>query len=232
MTKILAIDTALAGCSVAFYDHENEKCFEVIKAMPRGQAEILVPTIDDVLEQSGAVYKDIDAIGVTIGPGAFTGIRIGLSTARSLGLVLNKPVIGLTTLEVLASAYSSSPNNTLKDNECLAVVIETKRKDFYIQYFSNAATPLSEPEALTIEEIDAHTYTGSCAATIGDGIYRLQKSLTTWNYIDGFDLTEGQALGRVTYQKLENYNKFPAVPLYLRDADVSQSKRKQRVIQK
>jgi tRNA threonylcarbamoyladenosine biosynthesis protein TsaB len=105
--RILAMDTATSSCSVALW------CDETIVAarrevMSRGQAEALVPMIGDVLAEAKVTASDLDLLAVTVGPGAFTGLRIGLATARGMGLAAHVPCLGLTTTEVIAHAVDAT----------------------------------------------------------------------------------------------------------------------------
>ena len=96
---ILAIDTCLARCAVCLFDSvKNLALAEEHQDMERGHAEALAPMVKRVLATAGWQVKNIDRIAVTKGPGTFTGLRIGLSFARALGLSRNIPVIGLDTL--------------------------------------------------------------------------------------------------------------------------------------
>jgi tRNA threonylcarbamoyladenosine biosynthesis protein TsaB len=99
---VLAIDTALSGCSVAIV-RGDEILVSRIEPMARGQAERLAPLVDQLMAESGVSFGDIKMTAVTTGPGAFTGLRVGLAFARGLALALDKPCIGLSTLEVLAA---------------------------------------------------------------------------------------------------------------------------------
>ena len=95
--------------------------------MTRGHAERLVPLIQETLVQARCDFPDVGLIATSVGPGAFTGLRIGLSTARALGLALNIPVVGVTTLAALAAAYFDKQP---EPDDCL-ILIETKRTDFF-----------------------------------------------------------------------------------------------------
>jgi tRNA threonylcarbamoyladenosine biosynthesis protein TsaB len=99
---ILAIDTALNACSVAIV-RDGECLASRVELMARGQAERLAPLVRDLVGEAGVSFSQFDRIAVTRGPGAFTGLRIGLAFARGLALALGKPCIGLSTLEVLAA---------------------------------------------------------------------------------------------------------------------------------
>jgi tRNA threonylcarbamoyladenosine biosynthesis protein TsaB len=102
MDTLLAIDTALNACSVAI-THGETTLVSRVEPMARGQAERLAPMVAELMAQAGVSFGQIDRLGVTRGPGAFTGVRIGLAFARGLALSLDRPCIGFSTLEVLAA---------------------------------------------------------------------------------------------------------------------------------
>ncbi|TQV79907.1 tRNA (adenosine(37)-N6)-threonylcarbamoyltransferase complex dimerization subunit type 1 TsaB [Denitrobaculum tricleocarpae] len=128
--KILALDAAGAACSAAVWCNGGvaAHCFET---MSRGQSERLVPMADQVMAQTGLDYGQLDAIAVTLGPGGFTGVRIGLATARAFALALGIPVIGVSNFEAVAAA--ALPQECA--GRSLAVVLDAKRADLYVQAF-------------------------------------------------------------------------------------------------
>lgn len=99
--RVLAIDTALGACSAALVEH-GVSIAAISESMERGHAERLAPLVDELMRGAGAAFADIDRIAVTVGPGSFTGVRVGLSFARGLALALDKPCVGVSTLEALA----------------------------------------------------------------------------------------------------------------------------------
>src|SRR4051812_37491653 len=98
---LLAFDTATPLVTVALHDGEDVVC-ELHSERPLKHAEQLAPLIDRALRETGLVRQDLTAVGVGVGPGPFTGLRVGLVTARTLGYVLEVPVYGVCTLDVLA----------------------------------------------------------------------------------------------------------------------------------
>ena len=101
--RLLALDTAGTACSAAVWcaGKVRARRFEV---MARGQSERLVPMIEAVMSEAGIAYGALDAVAVTLGPGGFTGVRIGLATARALALAWARPIIGVSNFEALAAA--------------------------------------------------------------------------------------------------------------------------------
>lgn len=222
---ILGFDSAMNGCSAALW--RDGVCASKSEAMNSGQAERLVPMIQDVLTKADVAFSDINLIVTTVGPGAFTGVRIALSTARALGLALDIPVKGITTTDVLAAAFFEK--ETLKNNENLCVLIETKRSDFYAQIFdANGVAqgePISAPVESVREMIEANT------VLIGDAVPRFLSLATEQNFQtrDDYTLPDPAVLCRLA-TKREVENLLPPEPIYLRGADVSQSKKTHRKI--
>ncbi|MBQ0752460.1 MAG: tRNA (adenosine(37)-N6)-threonylcarbamoyltransferase complex dimerization subunit type 1 TsaB [Roseovarius sp.] len=97
---ILAFDTSAAHCAAALLQGERVLVSRA-ETMGRGQAERLMPLLHEVLDQAGITWRDLDRIGVGIGPGNFTGIRISVAAARGLALSLDIPTVGISTLEAI-----------------------------------------------------------------------------------------------------------------------------------
>ena len=169
--KILVFDTSANACSAALWANEKVAC-ACFQVMSRGHSEALAPMISEVFEKyDGCDFDagDLSAIAVTIGPGTFTGIRIGLATARALALPRRLPVIGLTNFDVVFWQAPKVKGSTL-------VVLETKREDFYVQVFSENKEPVQGPMALTAEEIQTRL-PDEPITLIGDGAERLDQKL-------------------------------------------------------
>lgn len=202
-----------------------------VTPMARGQSEVLVPTIQDIIKKSGHAFADIDLIATTVGPGAFTGLRIGLSTARSFGLALDIPVAGVKTTEAIATQYINQ-NKTLDGN--LLVTFETKREDFYVQAFSNDTSALGAVSAISLEVL-LKDYAGQKMTVIGDGLPRCREMTgsdwpSQWVGVEGFDLIDPGVIAAIAAARHVAGTGLPPDPLYLRGADVSQSTKVQRVI--
>ena len=101
--NILAIDTSGVTAGVALLQDRNLLA-EVFLNVGRNHSEVLLPSMDQLLTAAGLKLVDVDAFACTVGPGSFTGIRIGVSTVKGLALAFGRPVVALSALEVLASA--------------------------------------------------------------------------------------------------------------------------------
>jgi tRNA threonylcarbamoyl adenosine modification protein YeaZ len=100
--RILAIDTALGQCAAAIVDTaQAEPLASEVLAMERGHAEALLPLLDRVVSRTEGGFSALDRVAVTIGPGSFTGLRVGISAARAVALAAGVPAVGVTTLSAL-----------------------------------------------------------------------------------------------------------------------------------
>ncbi len=163
---VLAIDTAGTGCSAALYDSDRDVVLGAAgEDIGRGHAERLMEFVDGALDVAGLDLPAIDRIAVTIGPGSFTGIRVGVAAARGLALALGIPAVGVSTLSALAVGR----------NGPLLVAIDAKRDEVYWQMFAADGSEATPPAIATVEEAcaiaQAHDgdITGSASALLREG---------------------------------------------------------------
>jgi len=146
--RVLAIDTALAACSAAVLDTEKD---DVVagesQAMVRGHAEVLLPLVARVMEQAKLEFANLDRIAVTVGPGSFTGLRVGISAARGISLATGKPAFGLTTLSAFAAPYIAQD-----DSVPVTAVIDARHEQVYIQVFGRGGRTLVAPRIASISD--------------------------------------------------------------------------------
>src|SRR3954453_13279511 len=104
--RVLAIDTALGACAAAVLDSSaGEILSRESLGMQRGHAEAVMPLIARVMDAGRCEFSQLDRIAVTVGPGSFTGLRVGIAAARGIALAAGKPAVGLSTLSALAAAH-------------------------------------------------------------------------------------------------------------------------------
>jgi len=146
--KLLALDATTTACSVACWSAGTvtAQCEEVAA---RRQAEILMPMVKSVMQEAGFDYGMVDAIAVTNGPGSFTGVRIGLATARGLALAAGLPLAGVTTLQALAAA----PSVEERRGTITLAALDARRNQIYGQFFDENCAPAGEPFAAAASEI-------------------------------------------------------------------------------
>ncbi|ASR08177.1 tRNA (adenosine(37)-N6)-threonylcarbamoyltransferase complex dimerization subunit type 1 TsaB [Rhizobium leguminosarum bv. viciae] len=181
---ILALDTAGVDCAAAVYDSGRDTVLgEASDMIGKGHAEHLIGIVDRALDQAGLALSDVERLAVTIGPGSFTGIRVGVATARGFALSLNVPAVGVTTLQVMASAQR---NKT--PHRAVLAAMDAKRDEIYLQSFAADGSPLDAPRAVSVAEAQAFAagfdgeITGSAtpllkADTFGDHTNRIPISV-------------------------------------------------------
>ncbi|MCC6949201.1 MAG: tRNA (adenosine(37)-N6)-threonylcarbamoyltransferase complex dimerization subunit type 1 TsaB [Bradyrhizobiaceae bacterium] len=145
---MLAVDTALGACSVVLFDANLNQTIAVESVeMNRGHAEALVPMIERVMQSTGLDFDDLDRIVTTVGPGSFTGLRVGIAAARGLALASGKPAIGVSTLDALAAPFV-----TESETVPIVVAIDARHGNFYLQMVGAGGRKLVSPRVATLAE--------------------------------------------------------------------------------
>src|SRR5512132_145236 len=158
--RILAMDTAAGACSGALWS--NAAVVERVQSMQRGHAEVLLPMLVSIMREAGCAFADLDLIAVTVGPGAFTGLRVGLAAARGIALASSLPCFGVSTLGAIAEAIDWP---TLVDRPAL-VVLDDKRDYVYAQLFAGGRA-LAPPSIETPKTL-GERFSGRRLAVAGD----------------------------------------------------------------
>jgi tRNA threonylcarbamoyladenosine biosynthesis protein TsaB len=146
--RILAIDTALGACSVCVCAEGKPEPMAIeSQQMATGQAEAIMPMIQRVMSGIDGGFTSLDRVAVSIGPGSFTGLRIGISAARAIGLAAGIPVVGVSTL----SAYAA-PLINAEEAGVIAIGIDARHGSLFFQAFSSAGRSIILPRVITIKE--------------------------------------------------------------------------------
>jgi len=145
--RVLAIDTALEACAAGLLDTDlNELVAGETLEMTRGHAEALMPLIARVMDQSGIEFADLDRLAVTVGPGSFTGLRVGIAAARGIALAAGKPAVGVSTLSAFAAPHVGGVEATI------AAAIDAKHGNVYMQVFAGNGRTLVAPRMTSVRE--------------------------------------------------------------------------------
>jgi tRNA threonylcarbamoyladenosine biosynthesis protein TsaB len=146
--KILAVDTALGACSVAVLS-DDYVLAEQHEPMLRGHAEAVAPMVQRAMDIAGLPFSALHRIGVTTGPGTFTGQRVGLAFARALAVALKIPAVGTTTLHAMAeAALAASP-----DSGWTITAADAKRGEVYLAAYARRRKVLIEPRLVSALEV-------------------------------------------------------------------------------
>jgi tRNA threonylcarbamoyladenosine biosynthesis protein TsaB len=169
--RVLAIDCALDACSAAVFDSDPGTIVaSQTRIMTRGHAEALMPLIARVMDEAEVEFKELDRIAVTVGPGSFTGLRVGISAARGIALAAAKPAIGLTTLAGLAA-----PHIAADDTTPVLAAIDARHDHVYMQVFGQGGRTLLAPRIAPLREA-VRAATGGPARIVGSAASMVARS--------------------------------------------------------
>lgn len=166
---ILSIDTCLGASSVAILDGERVLAARG-EPMTRGHQERIGMIAREAAAEAGVAFTDLTRIGVTVGPGSFTGLRVGLAFAKGLATALSIPCVGVTTLEAMAFGVEGF----------VASVLDARMEQVYFQVFADGVA-LMAPDALSVGEAAARLaelYSGGPATLVGSGAPLLADALS------------------------------------------------------
>ena len=200
--RILSIDTCLAACSVAVLDGERVLA-AISEPMVRGHQERLASMAREAMAQAGLRFGDLERIGVTVGPGSFTGLRVGLAFAKGLSSALARPAVGVGSLEALAGERPGF----------VVAAVDARREQVYVQAFEDGR-PLMEPGALRAEDAVVEVRRlGTPAALIGTGAPLLAEAFPLAR------LEPDAVPDPVVVARIAARSDTPPRPLYLRAPD-------------
>jgi|SRR5690554_6641469 len=172
---ILNIETSTKNCSVALAKNGNTVIIKEIAEQNFSHSEKLHLFIDEVLKQAGIPYKELAAVALSKGPGSYTGLRIGASTAKGLCFALDIPLITLDSLQILAMQVTH--------NDGLIIpMIDARRMEVYTATFDSDHNKNSDTEALVIDE-NSFSQVTQKAYFIGDGAEKCKPFLQRENFI-------------------------------------------------
>ena len=220
---LLAIETAGSACSAAVGRGPVVLAAER-QAMRYGHVEALLPMIDRVVAASGVSRAALDGIAVALGPGGFTGIRVGLGAAQGIALALKARLIGVTSFAAVAAALPAGPGVAL-------IALDSRREDLYVQLFDRSSgLALSEPAA--VMPVALVEYVGALAADsallIAGDIAEIAAAALAGRFDTEIAAESAPDARGVLAAALRQIDREPAEspvrPLYLRPPDVTMPK--------
>jgi len=159
---ILAFDTSAAHCAAALLSGDRILA-ERAEPMAKGQAERLMPLLEELLAEVGTSWRNLSAIGVGVGPGNFTGVRIAVSAARGLALALKIPAIGVNGFEAMAEGHDGP----------LAVLLPARRDTVYLQRLPDGAPKMMDHQEALAEAGDLPLVEANDPAALACAIARV-----------------------------------------------------------
>ena len=219
MGIILHLETAHDFCSVALTDNKSviaSKESEVV----RSHASDLAVFIDDILKLAGLNVNDLDAVAVSKGPGSYTGLRIGVATAKGICYGINKPLIAINTLQAMACEYQQL--FTLASDELLMPMIDARRMEVYTALFDQDLAFVQEVKAEVLTESSVIHLEGKKIVLFGDGARKTASFVSDRNdvkIVEDYKLTVNGmiplALVAFENEKFEDIAYFE--PYYLKE---------------
>ena len=211
--RLMVVDTALGLCTVGVFkvDERGARPLGVrSEPMVKGHSERIAGFARDAAAQAGLAFADLDRIGVTVGPGSFTGLRVGLAFAQGLAAALDRPVVGVSALDALAASASEASE--------VAALIDARRGQVYARFWRDGEAA-GAAEALTLEAAAARIEAmGTGAVLIGSGA-ALFTEVSADKTILSLDGPAPAALARLA--ATADPAAAPARPLYLRAPDAT-----------
>jgi tRNA threonylcarbamoyladenosine biosynthesis protein TsaB len=211
---ILAFDCSTQNCSVAILRAGQVLAWRS-QAMTRGQSEALMPMIEATFKDAGLVWADLSLIGVTVGPGTFTGIRIGLAAARGMALAGRWPVAGVGTCEAIAHAVPAEERR----GRTLLVAVDSKRADLFVQTFAPDLTALGPPVGMA--PAAAVRATPGPLLLAGDAARQLLALRPDALLSEATIYPDARIVARLAGARYAEGRALPPEPIYLRPPDVT-----------
>ena len=223
MVSILAIETSTSICSVAVHREGNLISLSEVSE-PGTHAERLILLIEEVLEKAGLGFIELDAIAVSEGPGSYTGLRIGVSTAKGLAFGLNKPLIGVNTLQALASAVP------LEEGDLVIPVLDARRMEVYREVFDWKLDSIAALDAEVLSENSFQNFLENHRVYfLGDAVDKVKSLVQHENarFISDSSFS-ARHMGRISFDKYEKAQFADLayfVPNYLKEFKALHSKK-------
>lgn len=161
--RVLAIDTALEACAAVVLDTEHGVLARESKTMARGHAEALMPLVRRVMDRSGYGFSDLHRFVVTVGPGSFTGLRVGIAAARGLALASGKQAVGLTTLSAFAAPLIAEDDVTP-----VVSAVDARHEHVYLHVVGAGGRTLVPPRIAPLRDALRACSTGRAPRLVGN----------------------------------------------------------------
>lgn len=181
MANILLIETATQVCSVTLAS--DGKVLSIRESHnQKSHSELITTFIEEVLKDVNIEFGQIDAVAVSKGPGSYTGLRIGVSTAKGICFALDKPLLAIDTLEAMAKGFRDKNINEISQNDLFCPMIDARRMEVYTAIFNADGELIQPTEALVIEENSfINLLKNHRIWFFGDGAHKCNKMFSSSN---------------------------------------------------
>jgi tRNA threonylcarbamoyladenosine biosynthesis protein TsaB len=186
LARLLIIDTALEEAIVAI-SNEGKIIAELSNKEAHSHASFIQVAIEKLLEGQKMVIKDIDAIVVTLGPGSYTGLRVGLATAKGIAYAIQKPIIGLSTLSALAHKAVKFASTLTTDDFQVFPMIDARRMEIFGSIYKPSLDIILPEQAIVLDQTQWNNLITKPTICIGNGTAKTKDftSLFEVSYQDG-----------------------------------------------
>lgn len=199
--KILCVDTTSEFCSISLF--ENDILIENNDSkIERSHSKLIIKIIDDILINNKLKAKELDAFSISKGPGSYTGLRIGLSSLKGFCYALEKPLIAVNTLKILAK----SALKYIKDKDSiLCPMLDARRMEVYTKIFNYNLNELSKDQALILEKDSFEKYNSKIVYFFGDGSDKFKEIVNKKNFMFLNNInSNSKFMGQLSYDKFIN----------------------------
>lgn len=200
--KVLALDTCLPACSVAVLDGERVLA-RASEPMVKGHQERLATMVREVMAEAGVAFEDLGRIGVTVGPGSFTGLRVGVAFAKGLATALDRPCVGVGALEALAGMRPG----------LVVAAVDARRGQVYVQAFDDGQAVMAAAALRAEDAVSQIRAFGQPATLVGSGAPLLADAFP------GAQVETEALPDPVVVARLAARSMTLATPIYLRAPD-------------
>ena len=224
--KILGIDTSTMAANVAVLEDDKLICEYTINTK-KTHSQKLMPMIENMLKLSDLDIKEIDAIAICVGPGSFTGLRIGMATAKAMAHVNNIPLIGVNSLEILGANMDLCNRN-------ICSILDAQRNQVYMNKYILKDYKITELEEISIKAIDELLEEISSSnedwVLVGEAVYKYKEKIEEISNITipspANNITKASTLCFVARDKMlsndQVYNCYNINPMYIRKSQAEE----------
>ena len=224
--KILGIDTSTMAANVAVLEDDKLICEYTINTK-KTHSQKLMPMIENILKLSDLDIKEIDAIAICVGPGSFTGLRIGMATAKAMAHVNNIPLIGVNSLEILGANMDLCNRN-------ICSILDAQRNQVYMNKYILKDDKITELEEISIKPIDELLEEISSSnedwVLVGEAVYKYKEKIEEISNITiplpANNITKASTLCFVARDKMlandQVYNCYNINPMYIRKSQAEE----------
>ncbi|MFR1811038.1 MAG: tRNA (adenosine(37)-N6)-threonylcarbamoyltransferase complex dimerization subunit type 1 TsaB [Terrisporobacter sp.] len=224
--KILGIDTSTMAANVAVLEDDKLICEYTINTK-KTHSQKLMPMIENMLKLSDLDIKEIDAIAICVGPGSFTGLRIGMATAKAMAHVNNIPLIGVNSLEILGANMDLCNRN-------ICSILDAQRNQVYMNKYILKDDKITELEEISIKPIDELLEEISSSnedwVLVGEAVYKYKEKIEEISNITipspANNITKASTLCFVARDKMlsndQVYNCYNINPMYIRKSQAEE----------